>query len=156
MTIKGGRRSFGKVSLESIEYIMGARSETFYDWGYVQIWIWIKEEPKRIKKDKIYWWVTIFKAWMIVYLYDLDLVCKAHASSINLTIWVNLCLIVWKSVLSFLDLYAGSTKANCIYAGCSKYKSVYTQVSGFVSSVYVVYCDLATSGCCFSVLGSRT
>jgi len=48
-TIKGGKRSFGKISLESIEYLMCARSETFCDWGYVQIWIWMKDEPKCIR-----------------------------------------------------------------------------------------------------------
>jgi len=36
-TIKGGRRSFGKVSLESIEYLTCARSETFAIGVMVQI-----------------------------------------------------------------------------------------------------------------------
>jgi len=81
----------------------------------VQISIWMKEEPKCIKKDKIYWWVIIIKAWMIVSLYDLDLFCEAHAWSINLIIRASLYLTIWKSKLSFIDLYVGSVKRRRVY-----------------------------------------
>jgi len=53
-------------------------------------------------------------------------------------------------------IHAGSEKGNYVYAICSKYKSVYTHVLGYVSSVYVFYYDLATSGYCCSVLGSES
>ena len=51
-------------------------------------------------------------------------------------------------------IHTGSVKENCVYAGCSTYRSIYTQVLGFLSSVYVFYYDLAASTCCYSVLGS--
>ena len=63
-----------------------------------------------------------------------------------------------RSVCKFSEaktrIHAGLVKENCIYAGCSTYRSVYTQVSGFLSTVYVFYCDLATYICCYNVLGS--
>lgn len=53
-------------------------------------------------------------------------------------------------------IHAGSAKGNYVYAGFSKYRGVYTQVSGCVSSVYVFYFDLAVSSCCYSILGSES
>ena len=52
-------------------------------------------------------------------------------------------------------IYTGSVNENCVYAGCSTHRSVCTQVSSCLSSVYIFYCDLATSIYCCSVLGSE-
>ena len=68
-------------------------------------------------------------------------------------------IILYRSVCRFSEekarIHAGSAKGNCVYAGCSTYRGIYTLVSGCLSSVYVFYCDLAPSICSYSILGSE-
>ena len=75
--------------------------------------------------------------------------------SVYLKEWITFYRSVHRFSEAKARIHAGSVNENNVYTGFSKHRGVCMQVSGYLSSVYLLSCDLAAFVYYCSVLGSE-